>query len=157
MGRCERGGERGSSPCIVHKKRVTSCAYFCTFFFVRVFLVSFRCVLLVCLFFPPFCLLCIDFVLPVYIRICMKMYSTAAAFGFFSTSSQWSCLPVSVCVWCVLVRFLCSPSDAHLNSWNLADFIVFNETDSSRIYCSFFGFSCSLHTRIVLLRRRLSI
>lgn len=97
-------GQRGSSSCIVRrKKRVTSCAYFCTFFFVRVF----RFVLFVCLFFPPFCLLCLDFVLPVYI----EYTSAAAAFSFFPPvfsghcDGMYVCLPVSISL-CVCVGVL---------------------------------------------------
>lgn len=42
-----------------------------------------------------------------------------------------------MCVCELFKFFFMLLDDAHLNSWLLADFIVFNETDSSRICCSF--------------------
>lgn len=64
------------------------------------FLVSF-----VCLFFPPFCLLCLDFVLPVYI----EYTSAAAAFSFFPPVCSGHCDGMCMCV-CVSCSssFLCS-------------------------------------------------
>lgn len=93
------------------------------------FLVSF-----VCLFFPPFCLLCLDFVLPVYIEYTILLQQPLLAFFH-----QFAVVIVTVCVCvCELFKFFFMLlDDAHLNSWLLADFIVFNETDSSRICCSF--------------------
>lgn len=113
------------------KKRVTSCAYF----FVLSSLCGFFVSRIVCLFvFPPFCLLCLDFVLPVYI----EYTSAAAAFSFFPPVGSGHCDGICVCVCvCELFKFFFMLlDDAHLNSWLLADFIVFNETDSSRICCS---------------------
>lgn len=53
------------------------------------FLVSF-----VCLFFPPFCLLCLDFVLPVYI----EYTSAAAAYSFFPPVCSGHCDGMCVCM-----------------------------------------------------------
>lgn len=130
------------------KKRVTSCAYFCTFCFLRVF----RFV----------CLFVFSVILFIVFRLCFasiyvfKCIPQQPLLAFFFNSGL-ACICVSVCVECVCV--VCASSffmlsqydDAHLNSWLLADFIVFNETDSSRICCSFWLFFCPAHTHIVPL------
>lgn len=123
-------GQWGSSSCIVRAKKGSQAVLIFLYFLLCAgfsFLVSF-----VCLFFPPFCLLCLDFVLPVYI----EYTSAAAAFSFFPPVCSGHCDGMCVCVCELFKFFFMLLDDAHLNSWLLADFIVFNETDSSRICCS---------------------
>lgn len=97
-------GQWGSSSCIVRAKKKGSQAVLIFLYFLHCagfsFLVSF-----VCLFFPPFCLLCLDFVLPVYI----EYTSAAAAFSFFPPVCSGHCDGMCVCV-CVSCSssFLCS-------------------------------------------------
>lgn len=129
-------------------KRVTSCAYFRSFFFA----LSSLCLYVLFTYFLFF-----SAILFIVFRLCFRVYIFyCSRIWLFLPTSSGHCVCASLSLFLslslslplslsnslyqrVFFSFYCAQLDAHLNSWLLADFIVFNETDSSRCcYCCYF-------------------